>query len=358
MEETGKKRFAAAGIVAAGIAYFLVCAYPLPKELVLVPLWTRSLSQAPSAPAARKAQTEAPIPFRLGESYGYFTQDGSLLFAAPQGYGVALAADAFAPYDRLSEGFAIESPEGRTLAKVSAVGYPFFASGRRFVLAPDQAGVSELGPGGSVAWTYRFSSPATSFDASPAVAAFGLVDGSIVGLDRSGQAVLDFAPGGSRIAGVYGVAVSPDGLLVAAVTGLDRQRLVVMEKRSTAYRVAYHRYLSSDYRRAIFIGFTADGRLLEFESPSGVGVYDRATRSESVIPVPTAFKLGLAARDGRLLVLLSGEGETRRLVCAELPDRRVLDVEIQAKQAFVEARGDSLFLGVDDDLVRMDLKER
>ena len=29
MEEIGKKRFAAAGVVAAGIIYFLVCASPI-----------------------------------------------------------------------------------------------------------------------------------------------------------------------------------------------------------------------------------------------------------------------------------------------------------------------------------------
>jgi hypothetical protein len=359
MEDTGKKRFAAAGIVAAGIVYFLACATPLPKELVLVPSWARSLAQAPSAPGAREAAGAlAPIPFRLGDRYGYFTQDGTVLFSAAQSYGVALAEDAFAPYERLSEGFSILSPEGQVQAKAAIVGYPFFAAGRRFVIAPDQASVSELASSGQATWTYHFPSIVTTFDASPSVAAFGLVDGGIVGLDKAGKAVLDFAPGGSRIAGVYGVAISPDGQLVAAVTGLDKQRLVVMEKRATAYRVAYHRYLSSDFRRVIYMGFTSDGRHLEYESPSGIGVYDRDTRQETIVPVPTGYKLGLTARAGRLLAILSGDGTESRLVCAELPDRRVLDVAFQAKQAFVDTRGDAIFLGADDILERMDLRER
>jgi len=292
MEELGKKRLVAAGAVIAGLSYFLICAFPLQKELILVPIWTRKVAQAPSAPgsfsmkgqatlggASSGAHSSTPIPFRLGDRYGYFTAEGSILFAASAPYGVAIASDAFATYDRLSDGFTIESPEGADLARVSAIGYPFFASGRRFVIGPDQATISELTRTGASAWTYRFPSIVTAFDACTSLAVFGLMDGSIVGLDQAGKAMLNFAPGGSRIMGVYGVAASPDGLLVAAVTGLDRQRLVVMEKRSTAYRVVYHRYLASDYRRPVTIAFTSDGRRLEYESPSGVGVYDRAARA-------------------------------------------------------------------------------
>src|SRR5208283_5454914 len=81
MEETGKRRLNVAGTVAAGIVYFLVCAFPLQKELVLVPGWTRSLLQAPAAPAASSKKSgsvqgsvsTAPLPFRLGGSFGYFT---------------------------------------------------------------------------------------------------------------------------------------------------------------------------------------------------------------------------------------------------------------------------------------------
>jgi hypothetical protein len=359
MEEIGKRRLTAAGVAAAGILYFLACAFPLQKELLLAPVWSRSLSAAPAAPGAAAAPDKgSPIPFRLGGRFGYFGADGSVYFAAVAAYGVAIAPDAFATYDRLSEGFSVKSPSGTEIARVSAVGYPFFAAGRRFLIGPDQATVSELSKGGAAAWTYQFPSVVTAFDASPSLAVFGLMDGSIVGLDGSGAAVLDFAPGGSRIAGVYGAAVSPDGLLVAAMTGADKQRLVVLEKRSAAYRVTYHRYLASDYRRPVFMAFTADGRRLAYESPSGVGVYDRGTRSETVVAVPATSRLGQTAKGGELMVFLSDSGDAKRLVCTALPDRRIVDLPIKAKLAFVESRGDSLFLGVDGDIIRMDLEER
>ena len=331
MEEIGMRRLTVAGTVAAALVYFLVCAFPLQKELVLVPGWTRSLSQAPTSPPAapKKAgaglavppasaaslglaeatTAEPPLPFRLGGRYGYFTAEGSILFAAAAPYGIALAPDAFAVYDRLSEGFTVQSPDGSALARVATAGYPFFAAGRRFVIAPDQATVSEFARSGAVAWTYEFGSVLTCFDACPSIAVFGLMDGRIVGLGPSGSVLLDFEPGGSHIPGVYGVAASPDGHLVAAVTGLDKQRLVVMEKRSSAYRVAYHRYLASDYRRPIYMGFTADGSRLAFESPAGVGVYDRPSRGETVVSVPVTSRLGVTTMGGKLMVFLSGSDE-------------------------------------------------
>jgi hypothetical protein len=359
MEETGKKRLVAASAIAAGIAYFLICAQPLPKELVLAPAWSKPIASAAQAPAGGGKVPDSAIPFRLGDRYGYFSAEGTLLFAAPAPYGVALAPDAYAVYDRLSEGFTIASPSGAAIAKVKALGYPFFSASRRFVIGPDQAEVSELAPDGRVAWSRRFGSVVTAFAASPSLAAFGLMDGTIVGIDRSGSEALSFAPGGSRIPGIYGVAVSPDGLLVAAISGLDRQRLVVMEKRVTAYRVAYHRWLESDYRRPVAMAFTADGRRLAYESPAGVGVYERSggRGRESVLSLFGASGLGLTARDGELLVLLSGKGGDRRLVCASLPGRLVVDAPLKAASAFVESSGNAIFIGADDRIARLDLKE-
>jgi hypothetical protein len=406
MEEIGRKRIAIVGVIVAGLVYFLVCAVPLKKELLLVPEWSKSLSSATSpveavqgagakpsaAPpasaatrigansslatsqstnsslatsqstnsslATNQSSTSSPLPFRLGDLFGYFTDDGKILFAERVSYGVALAPDAYATYDSQSEGFTIHSPSGKELSRVTSPGYPFFAAGRRFVIGPDQATVSELGEGAAAVWSYQFPSIVTAFDASPSLAVFGLMDGTILGFDRSGKVALDFAPGGSRIAGVYGVAVSPDGLLAAAITGADKQRLVVLEKRSTAYRVAYHRYLSSDYRRPVAIAFTDDGRRLAYESPAGIGIYDRAGRDEAVVAIPARPRLGQTARRGELMVFLSSRGERKRLVCTASPDRRVADLLLNARSSFVITKGDAIFLGLDDRIVRMDLEER
>jgi hypothetical protein len=363
VEETGKKRLAAAAVVAVGVVYFLVCAQPLGKEYVLAPVWARETAKAPQAPAASGPAAAARIaaqgkvfPFRLGGSYGYFDEAGSILFSAPAPYGVALAGDAFAAYERLSEGFSIRSPSGAELAKCALPGYPFFDSGRRFVLSPDQCSVAELGQDGLAIWKRQFGSVITAFGGSPSLAVFGLMDGSLVGVGRKGEELLSFAPGGSRLAGVYGAAVSPDGLLVAAVCGLDKQRLVVLEKRSSAYRVTYHRWLESDFRRPIAMAFTADGRRLVYEAPAGAGVWERDSRREFLVSASSVGRVGASLEGNRMLVLLAGAGEEKRLICASPDDRRLVDLPLRASDAFLEVSGRSIFVGADGDLVRLDLR--
>jgi hypothetical protein len=363
MEEASKKRISIVLTVAAGIIYFFVCAQPLPKELALVPHWSVLLSSASSSPAKEKeakASEHDAIPFTLGDRFGYFSSDGTLLFTAVPAYGVALSAEEYALYDRLSTGFTILSPRSTLRAKVEAPGYPFFAASRRFVIGPDQASVSELSSDGKIAWTRRFSSIVTTFAACPSLAVFGLMDGSIVGIDSSGTELLNFSPGASRIPGIYGVAVSPDGRTVAAVSGLDRQRLVVLEKRVSAYRVAYHRWLDSEYRRPIAMVFTPDGRRMLFESPEGLVILDTSGKiggHETLIRVDSPLEFGKTVHDGEFLVFIAGSENKRRLMCVLPSGRIVVNVPLSANQLYLETAGDAVFVGADDRIARLDLRE-
>jgi len=359
MEETGKKNIAIIGVILAGIVYFLVCAAPLPKELLLLPVWARSFAAAPAAPApAVSASSLKDLhPFRIGDRFGYFSTSGDILFSATVPFGLAVSKDSYALYDQTSNGFSVRSPVGSELFKVSMPGYPFFAAGRRFVLGTSQDSVSELDANGARAWSYDFPSIVTAFGASPELAVFGLMDGTLVGLDPSGRETLHFSSGGSSIPGIYGVAVSPDGQLVAAIAGLDRQRLVVLEKRYSAYRVTWHRWLESDFRRPVAIAFTEDGKRLMYEAPGGVGIFERETRNDYLIAAPAANQLGLSVKTRDILVLLAGGEDAKRLICVAAPDRRLVDLPIVASQTFIDVSGDSIFLGADDELIRMDLRE-
>ena len=156
---------------------------------------------------------------------------------------------------------------------------------------------------------------------------------------------------------MYGVAVSPDGLLVAAVCGLDKQRLVVLEKRSAAYRVTYHRWLDSDFRHSVAMAFTEDGKRLVYETPGGAGVYDRETRKESLISADSVDSLGESVQDLGMLALLIGAGSDKRLLCSSPGNNRLVDLPLRAEDAFLAVEDRSLFLGVEGDLVRLDLRE-
>jgi hypothetical protein len=368
MEENGKRRLTCAIIAAVGLVYFFVCARPLPKELVLEPTWSRAI---PPDAAAQKAapwkEGRDLQSFRFRDSFGYFDKAGEAILALPQPFGAAVSDSAYILYDRLPESFSIKAPGGKELAKFSDTGYPFFGGDRLFMVHPGQSSVSELSSEGKRLWTHDFPSIITVFDSSPGLALFGLMDGSLVGLDKAGNEVLDFSPGGSRIAGIYGCAVSPDGELVAAISGFDRQRLVVLEKRSSAYRVTWHRYLAEGFRRPVSMAFTRDGKYLVFEQAGSLGIYDRAGRREESLVARNPSSLGLySPARGILLALessvLSDGSPERKLLCASPEGKRLFSLPFVADDASLGFSDDAVFLGMEAgdgsrSLARLDFKE-
>jgi len=371
MEESGRRKLAMTLVTLAGVLYFFICAIPLPKELVLTPGWAKPVPSpgADLGPAAAlAAQAAGPAnkalhSFVLPASFGWFDDEGAGITSASITFGAAVSDKAFIAYDRMASILSLRNPAGKEVARIPQAGYPFFGGGRLFVVHPGQTSVSEFSGQGRLLWTKDFSSVITAFDASSGLALFGLMDGSLVGLDSAGQTLLSFSPGGSRLAGVYGCAVSPDSLLVAAICGIDRQRLVGLETRSSAYRVTWHRYLDSDYRRPVGIAFTADGRYLVFEKPSGLGIYSRDGRGEASLESLQLSGLGLASSKRSILLAVEGSGENKILLCASPSGARLFSLPFSgAPAAWPVISGDSIFLALEakdgsSGIMRINFKE-
>jgi hypothetical protein len=373
MEENAKKRFAIILVASLGLVYFFVCAKPLPKELVLEPAWAKPIPQAQAVPAtaasgAAVSGAAAPVSsvplhsYRLADSFGYFSEKGDLISANALSFGAAVSDSAYIAYDRDPPFLSLRSPDGRESAKITDPGYPFFGGGRLFVVHPGQSSVSEIGKDGRTLWSHDFGSIVTAFDASPALALFGLLDGSLVGIAPDGVERLSFAPGGSRIPGIYGCAVSPDGLMVAAIAGLDQQRLVILERRSTAYRVTYHRYLKSDFRRPVSMAFTRDGRYLVYEEEVALGIYNRGSRSETSVPAQALTGIGLFSPSQSILLGVEGSEDSKRLVCISPAGKLLYSLPFSGSDASIDLSGEAIFLCVGGpdghkNLLRLDFKE-
>lgn len=344
MEERAKKRLVRAATAIAGLAYFLVCAQPLPKILGVAPRWKVSLDGLPSRPSEESTRIRKSLPFALGERFGFFDLDGSEVWASPRGYGVSLAEQGFVAYDRIPGDLTWKDPKGRAIFTSKEPGYPFMAGGRRFIIAPNQSTVSEIGNSGEVLWKRDFPSIITAFDASPGLALFGGLDGHLTGMDKAGTETLSFSPGGSRIEGIFGCAVSPNGRCVAAIAGLDKQRLVVLEKRQEAFRVTWHRWIDSDYRRPVSMAFTTDGTSLMFESPRGVGIYRVTQRTETFLPATLPSWFGLSDPERRILATIEGRG-LRNLLLGSVDGRRLYSIGFSAQDTFLAVAAKSIFLG-------------
>jgi hypothetical protein len=152
-------------------------------------------------------------------------------------------------------------------------GLPFFSSGRLFSASMDGTTVTSHGKDGMSLWNHAFPSQVSAFAANEDMVIGGTVDGWLEAVNTTGERVLRFAPGGSRLPVILGVGVSPSSSWIAMLSGLDAQRLVVLGRGKSDYRVVSHRYLESAYREPARVAVLGDDRHVLYRQPmvSGYG---------------------------------------------------------------------------------------
>jgi hypothetical protein len=346
----------------AVIVYFFAAARPLGKELTFIPVWSAGLGGA-----AQSASDTAPRPFDLSGTYGFFSVDGKLLLSAKSSGRVAVSSRAFAEYGDKDEPILFKRADGKDAFAVKDSGFPAFVSDRLFLTSKDGTGISGYSPSGSRQWTRDLGSVLTCFDANGSDAVAGGLDGRVVVIGPDGSLAFDYSPGGSRLGVIFGCALSADSSLIALVCGIDKQRFILLEKRSDGYRVAYHSYLASDFRRRVFVDFSDDGRYALYESDGGLSVLDVRTRKTYAIAVSGALRTVRSSASGDFFLILSEEGIPKigsipggaaysgRFKAIRVPDTTVMEAPFSASGFFLDRSGDRVFLGGEDRMAGIDM---
>jgi hypothetical protein len=344
------------------VAYFLLFPYPLGRELVAVPRWAVAVPAAadPSAaPASASADTSsAVVPFRLGSRFGFVRPDGTITYAGTVLYRVALSSAGFVNFARLGSDWIIQDPGGRHLFSLSGSGYPLLSPDglRVFTVKTDLSGIVERDRGGETLWDRDFPTIMTSVSVQGDLLLVGLLDGTLHLLNRQGSPVFEFAPGGSRIPVVAGCALSPDGSLLAAVTGIDPQFLSVIGRQGDGFSPLAKTALPSAFRREVRIGFSPDSRILFLEGRDGVGVAAPASGGVRWIALQGALAGAAFPGLGKTSALASVDGSRGRLVIEPSFGTLVCREEFPAHVLSVGMIQGQLLLGVDGQLLRIDVE--
>jgi hypothetical protein len=340
------------------LGYYLLSAQPLGKELVLSPTWATAVKVSDaSAMTSRKEGDDEYYPFRLGDQFGYVGSGGHLLFAQAVQHSVALSEGAYANYPSDPSSLSFSSPDGKKVVEAKTRGYPFFAGSRRFVVSSDSGAVSEYDSTGARLWRREFPCVVTAADFSADRGVVGMLDGEIEVVGPKGELVFPYRPGGSRVEAIYGAAISSDGRLVALVSGLDPQRLIVLERRADEYATLYHRDLDSEFRGPVRVTFTKDSRYLFLEQKGSVAVLDTAGNSFSSLPVSGDLSTIETEPYGDLFLALSKKDRDWSLAGFRLPSTSTLSIPFSAFQAFLFQKGEAIYLGIDGKILRVDMKE-
>ncbi|GMO19039.1 MAG: hypothetical protein Pg6A_05760 [Termitinemataceae bacterium] len=337
------------------IVYVFFAARPVQKETVLSKKWLCSLETTYESSDVK----DAVYPFNFGNRFGYMSSDGKFSVQRQKKGKIAISNELWAEFSGIENSIEIKDRFGKEIIKLPKTGgYPFFLDNKIFVMNRLQSSVSRFDEAGSELWRHDFGSIITCVDARSGFFLAGLLDGSVDLLDSSGATLFSQEPSGSRLASVYGCALDQKGQKVAIISGLDDQRFVLMEEAGGVWRITYHEFLGDGFNRPVRINFVDDGKKVAFEREDGIGIYDIAMRSTSLIRFSGRIKALESDGTGGLLFLIVEEAALSYKLIVIKDSRLFLAAPFKAASCFLERYGNELYIGGDSVLAAFSIVEK
>ena len=340
------------------LLYFIIFPYPLGREIVVKPAWAVALPASGAASGAAAAASQATATFQLGGTFGYISGNGNLLRVERTLFRVTLAEAGYINYTRLGTDWLLQNRNGRRVLSFSGHGYPLLSGdgNRIFNIKTDLTGIIEMDKAGEALWDRDFPSMMTSISVRGQSLLVGLLNGTLLLLGRQGSPLFEYSPGESRIPVILGDAVSEDGTLLAAVSGIDPQYVTVLRRGGATFARLSKTSLSSDFRREVRMSFSPDSRFLAFEGERSAGLYDPASRRLSWVSLRGSVAgmsfpgrgqyAAIAARDGPLVELCIVAPFTAPILRESFPAHELYLGEVDGQ----------LLVGIDGRLLRIDVE--
>jgi hypothetical protein len=299
--------------------------------------------------------------FRLGDIFGFIGDDGRFEYVGRAAYGVAFGEDIFINYPNVVSNLAVQDAAGRIRMGIPTYRYPFYLSGRLFLISSDRLSLSELDLGGAGVWDRTFPSLVTAVDGNEAMMVIGMLDGRIEVLDRLGGTVFETIPDGSRIPVVYGCALSPDARYFAVVCGIDPQRLLLyrLDEEADTYSEVLDLPLDGAKRRPVTVAFSEDGTVVFVETAYSIACLDVETHT-----IVNTFELQgridnfIARGRGALSYVITSADGNSVLRVFESGGRRVYEERFAGDVVSLSECKAGILLGVDSDLGLFELAVR
>jgi hypothetical protein len=366
------------GIVTLFVVYVFAAARPIPQETIMVPQWLSSLESGYTMPLdgaeaagtgepEEMAESPSPLPFRLGDRFGYVDARGALPINRVKDRNIFLSVPYWAEYDDVPEKIEILDNAGNPAFTIdesgSTQGYPLYLDDRLFLVGKEMNSLIALDGEGKALWSYDFAAPLTCIDAAAGFILTGSLDGAVEILDREGQRFYFFEPGGSRVSGILGCAFSQDGRRLGIISGIDDQRFLLLERYGDPgrgeFRVVHHEFLDDGFRRPVHISFIDNDNRVVFERQGGIGVYDLRNRQSRLVPLDgTVLALDAEGLGGIFFAINARPGRQKELVGIKLPGTIVLKAPFRSDQTFLRRSGARLYLGGGNVLAAFELGKR
>lgn len=333
------------------VLYLLLFPRTLPPEFTLVPVQATVLSDQRS-----DRLTPGGSFFLLGGREGYWSPQGIVERVEPKRPQAMVWKDRLAWYDASQSRLVVESPEGVQFT-LAGEQFPYWVNGRLLTLDENRMSLTRFDERGKVLWTKRFSSLITSLDATATLTSVGTLDGRLQLFGTDGRDAGLFQPGGSRLPVVYNVALAPQGGSVLVLAGVDPKRFLILEKGGSEFRPVFHKPLKESRPWPTPLGFLAEGSLAYYQTDLGLAlIHPRSPEQEIVIPTRGEPFLVQGLSDARLFVFVQESAGTADLRVASVEGASLLTLPMKYQDLFVQLSGNTMYLGMDQTLLRLEIR--
>lgn len=336
------------------LAYTFFAIKPLSKEIHFATKWTVDCNKP--SPDSDKTEPSQYIPFKLGQNAGFFTEDGQIAQAFTFPYKIAISPDDYCIYGTSDKSLKLVSKEGKQKKELKMQGFPFFQKDRKFLMLPGGTSFVFLNENFEPKWKFENYVPITALDSTNDKVAAGYADGSILIFDADGKIERQYKPGGSKYPVILGLAVSEDGLTTASVSGQKQQRFTLAKKENGITKIFFHEYLEADTTKQVLVKFSSDGDYCYFAHKDCLGVLNCKTLKSKHIPVKGNILSIEETSDKKNIFVLSKNDGIYSVSVIQKHSVYSGSFSFKAENAYITVKDNSLFVGRDSSLSRVDIE--
>ena len=338
----------------AAAAYFFLSWSPLETELHLTPEWTIDIDKTPE-----KTSSEPPLPFRLGNKAGYFTNSGKIISTNAVPYKASFSREHYALYSRDAEDTVLFTPQGEERCVIKGAGFPFVQEDRVFLFAPGGSEIRFVNPvDGETVASWENTVPITAFNSSKNGSAAGYADGQFIIFDKNGKKKAELFPGGSDEPVILGADISGSGKMFACVCGVDKQRFVLYNDEGNYKKIIFHDFFEESLTRRTLVHFSESGRYVCYDRSNFLGIVDSQSLKRKKVEVPgMVLNIQESPAADSVYVLSRDEGGTYAVTILEKWTKKLGGFSFKADSAFILTDGNTLYVGRDNKISRISISK-
>lgn len=331
--------------------YLFLAPKPLGKEYQFNPVWKiNTLSQVTTNPNPDKKK----MYFRLGQTLGYFNEDGQITLFKQFQNNVSISNNYFTLYSPDAKNTPFYDNEGNLVGEIETAGFPYFVEDQIFVFLPGGSSFTKCDSTGKFFWQYEGTLPITAFSAKKDYIAVGFIDGTIKVFDSiDGTCTITFAPGGSDYPVILGVDISEDGQYIASISGHEKQRFVLAHREENQPKIIHHAFVKEGMPYRTLVHFTKDGKQVLYNYQNHIGIYDLVSGKENHIPIKS--RIISVEETGNLVFLLGHEKSDYTVYLIEKTNQLEGSFTFAAETAFIQTDGETLYVGKDNTISKISI---